>query len=140
MQGTSIHLTLPSFQFPLPLPPPSLSFLSSLLPLPPPPTQWCNIPITNTFQHLYKDTKFYCCKEKANVHVWQSWVEVKHYSVAYFDCIIKYCKKNFIEGGAQTHYVDLSGVHVSILCLSSTHMRSSALQHFKRLVLYVTIA
>jgi len=66
------------------------------------------------------------------VNVWQSWVKIKHYSVAYFDCIIKHCNRNFIEGGAHTHYVDLSGVHVSILCMSPTLMRSSGLQHFKR--------
>ena len=56
----------PLLPFP-PLPPQTVPFfLSSILPPPTScPPQWCNIPTTNTFQHLYKDTKFYCCKEKA---------------------------------------------------------------------------
>ena len=135
MQGTSNHLTLPSFQFSLSLPPPSLFFLSSLLPSPTScPPQWCNIPTTNTFPYLYKHCtriqNFTVVRKRLYVHVWQSWVEIKH-SVAYFDCIIKYCNRNFIEGGAHTHHVDLSGVHVSMLCMSPSLTRSSALQHFK---------
>ena len=27
------------------------------------------------------------CLAFPEIHVWQSWVEIEHYSVAYFDCI-----------------------------------------------------
>ena len=135
MQGTSNHLTLPSFQFPLPLPPPSLSFLSSLLPPPTScPPQWCNIPPPQTCSNTCtRIQNFTVVRKRLHVHVWQSWIEIKHYSVAYFDHIIKYCNRNFIEGGAHTHFVDLSGVHVSILCMSPTLTRSSALQTITQL-------
>ena len=128
----SNHFTLPSFQFPLPLPPPSLSLLSSPSPLPPSvhPNGETYPPQTHS-NTCTRIQNFTVVRKRLHVHVWQSWVEIKHYSVAYFDHIIKHCNRNFIEGGAHTHYVDLSSVHVSTLCISPTLTRSSALQHFK---------
>ena len=126
MQGTSNHLTLSS-QFPLSLPQPSL--FSSPPPTPSHPNGATYPPQTHS-NTCTRIQNFNVVRKRLRVHVWQSWVEIKH-SVAYFDCIIKYCNRNFIEGGVHTHFVDLSGVHVSTLCMSPTLMRSSALQHFK---------
>ena len=128
MQGTSNHLTLPS-QFP---PPPAPTFpFFPLLPLPPAHPNGATHPPQTHSNTCTRIQNFTVVRKRLHVHVWQSWVEIKHYSVAYFDCIIKYCNRNFIEGGAHTHYVDLSGVHVSTLCMSPTLTRSSGLQHFK---------
>ena len=98
-----------------------------LLPLTPPtscPPQWCNIPTINTFQHLYKDTKFYCCKEKATC----TCVAVLGGNQT-FCYIFRLCyqilQQKFHWGRCS---YTLWGVHASILC---TLIRSSALQHFK---------
>ena len=40
--------------------------------------------------------------------------------------------RNLIEGRAHMHYVDLSGVHASMLCISPALNRSNVLQHFER--------
>ena len=132
VQGTSNHLTLPSFQFPLSLPKPSLfsSPPSCPLPLPTHPNG-ATYPLQTHSNNCTRIQNFTVVRKRLHVHVWQSWMEIKHYSVAYFDHIIKHCNRNFIEGSAHTHYVDLSGVHVSTLCMSPTLTRSSALQHFK---------
>ena len=52
-------------------------------------------------------------------HLWQSWVEIKHYSVAYIfqPC---YCDQivvaqNIVKSRAHMHYVHLSGIHVPTL-------------------------
>ena len=43
--------------------------------------------------------------------MWQSRVEIGHYSIAYFDCVTA-----SIKGGAYTHCVDVLGIHASTLC------------------------
>ena len=43
---------------------------------------------------------------RIQVHMWQSWVQIGHYSVAYFDriTVFKVLKcRTFIKGGAHTH-------------------------------------
>ena len=50
--------------------------------------------------------------------MWQSQVEIEHYSVAYFDCIttFKVLKRSTsLKGGAYTRYVDLSGIDAASL-------------------------
>ena len=39
--------------------------------------------------------------------------------------------RNFTEGRAHMHYVDLSNVHASMLCISPALNRSTVLQHFE---------
>ena len=50
--------------------------------------------------------------------MWQSQVEVEHYSTAYFDRIttfkVVYCSTS-IKGGAHMHYVDLSCIDAASL-------------------------
>ena len=54
------------------------------------------------------------------LYMCQSRVEIKHYSVVYFDRITVFnallCSTS-IKGGAHlhSHYVDLSGIHASLL-------------------------
>ena len=51
-------------------------------------------------------------------YMWQSWVEIKHYSVAYFDRVTAFKvlqPGTSVKGGAHMHYVDLSGIHASSL-------------------------
>ena len=52
------------------------------------------------------------------MYMWQSRVEIEHYSVAYFDCITVFevlYRSTSIKDGAHTHYVDLSGIDVASL-------------------------
>ena len=44
------------------------------------------------------------------MHVWQSWVKIEDYSVAYFDRVR--------SAVAHTCYVDLSGIDAASLCVS----------------------
>ena len=44
--------------------------------------------------------------------MWQSWVKVKHYSIAYFDRVIVFevlQRSTSVKGGTHTQHVDLSG-------------------------------
>ena len=46
-------------------------------------------------------------------HMWQSRVEIEHYSVTYFDRITTFevlYRSTSVKGGAHTHYADLSGI------------------------------
>ena len=54
--------------------------------------------------------------------MWQSWVKIEHYSIAYFVCF---------TGGAHTRYVDLSGIHASLLHMSHALNGSFVLQFFE---------
>ena len=52
------------------------------------------------------------------MYMWQSRVEIEHYSVAYFDCITVFevlYRSTSIKDGAHTHYVDLSGIDLASL-------------------------
>ena len=52
------------------------------------------------------------------MYMWQSRVEIEHYSVAYFDCITVFevlYRSTSIKGGAHTRYVDLSGIDAASL-------------------------
>ena len=40
------------------------------------------------------------------IHVWQSWVEIVHYSVVYFDRIIAFKRRTFVKGRAHTRWVN----------------------------------
>ena len=54
--------------------------------------------------------------------MWQSWVEIKYYSVASFDSVttIKALQhRTSFKGGAHTQCIDLSGIHASLLCISA---------------------
>ena len=54
------------------------------------------------------------------MYMWQSRVEIEHYSVAYFDRITAFevlYRSTSIKGGAHTRYVDLSGIDVASLCI-----------------------
>ena len=69
--------------------------------------------------------------------MWQSRVEIEHYSVACFDCVIVFKvlqDRTSFKGGAHTHSVDSWTLDKStyIVHMSPTLNESSALQHFKR--------
>ena len=52
------------------------------------------------------------------MYMWQSQVEIKHYSVAYFDHITAFkvlYHSTSVKGGAHTHYVDLLGIDADSL-------------------------
>ena len=56
----------------------------------------------------------FCYLEKG--HLWQSRVEIKGYSVAYFDRIAAFkatYRWTSIKGGAHTHFIDLLAIHAS---------------------------
>ena len=52
-------------------------------------------------------------------YMWQSRVEIKDYSVVYFDRIavfeMLYCRTS-VKGGAHTRFVDILDVHASTNC------------------------
>ena len=53
-----------------------------------------------------------------HMYMWQSRVEIKHYSVAYFDHITAFkvlYRSTSIKGGAHTRYVDLLGIDAALL-------------------------
>ena len=67
-------------------------------------------------------------------HVWQSGVEIKHYSVVQFDCVTMFkalWRKTSIRGGL----IHVAEMHEYLLSLCSrmspTLNKSSALQHFE---------
>ena len=50
-----------------------------------------------------------CTSPRNTVLMWQSRVEIEHYSVAYFDCVIVFRAlqdRTSFKGGAHTHSVD----------------------------------
>ena len=53
------------------------------------------------------------------LHVWQSWVEIEYFSVAYFESVtvveVLYHRTS-IKGRARTCCVDMPGVRVSMQC------------------------
>ena len=54
--------------------------------------------------------------------MWQSRVEIEHYSAAYFDRVTAFKalqRSTSVKGGAHTHYVDLhvSGIDAFSLCV-----------------------
>ena len=51
-------------------------------------------------------------------HMWQSQVEIKDYSVAYFDHVTAFValyRSISVKGGAHTRYVELSGIDAALL-------------------------
>ena len=49
--------------------------------------------------------------------MWQSHVEIKDYSVVYFDCIVAFKALyhwTSVKGGAHTHFVGLLDIHASM--------------------------
>ena len=65
--------------------------------------------------------------------MWQSWVEIEHYSVAYFNCITAFevlqCRSS-IKVGANMCCVNASSIHEFNYAVHMNPM-SSVLQHFK---------
>ena len=64
-----------------------------------------------------QDTEFHLY---IKLDMWQSQVEIEHYSIVYFNCagafqVLK--RTTSIKGRAHTCYVDLSGIHASSLCI-----------------------
>ena len=56
--------------------------------------------------------------------MWQSQVEIEHYSIAYFDRATAFKAlqhRTSVKGRAHTHYVDLSGIHAYICCMYELH-------------------
>ena len=56
------------------------------------------------------------------MYMWQSWVEIKHYSVAYFDRVTYHVQnavvlKLLLRVGLIRNYVDLAGIHAPTLCI-----------------------
>ena len=68
-----------------------------------------------------------------NIIMWQSQVEIQHYSVVYFNCITAFevlYHRTSIKGGADMRCVNVVSIHE--FTQSSSLNRSSALEHFKR--------
>ena len=107
------HLTLPS-QSPFSLLQPSLSYPP--LPLSPPTHP-------NSATYPPQTHSLYCCKER--LHIYMAVL-----GGIYFDRIIMF-EMLKQKGQVYIHYVDLSGVYASMLCMSLALNRSSALQHFE---------
>ena len=70
-------------------------------------------------------------------HMWQSWVEIEHYSVAYFDHVptfkVLQCGTS-IKGGGNMHYENVSSIHgfiVYAVRMNPAFDRCSAIQRFK---------
>ena len=58
--------------------------------------------VTNT-QHYIQQLSFHTHPDKnCTSLIWQSWIDIKHYSIAYFDCITVYAS---INDGAHTRFV-----------------------------------
>ena len=47
--------------------------------------------------------------------MWQSQVEIEYYSVVFSTVLLSVVAQTSIKGGAHMHYVDLLGIHVSML-------------------------
>ena len=61
-----------------------------------------------------------CVGTSAQIHMWQSLVEVKHYSIAYFDCITTFkvlWHRTSVKDGVHACCIDGSGI-----CASTQHV------------------
>ena len=72
----------------------------------------CSIIVTPSNEHVFM----------YSMHIWQMWVEIEHYFVAYFDCITVFealYHRTSVKGGAHTRCLDLpvSGIDASLLCI-----------------------
>ena len=70
-------------------------------------------------------------------HIWQSWVEIEHYCIPYFDYVTTFevlQRRTSIKGGGNMHCVNVSSIHgfmVYALRMSPAFDRRSAIQCFK---------
>ena len=52
--------------------------------------------------------------------MWQSQIEIKHYSISYFDCITVFevlYRRSSVKGEAHTHYVNVVSIHELNQCI-----------------------
>ena len=96
-----------------------------------PPTPHCGILHIQCIHDLWPYIKYY------TTHIWQSWVEIKHYSIAYFDCITTF-KALWRRTSVKGSYVLRRLIRYSCtftartVCMSLVLNRSSVLQRFER--------
>ena len=67
--------------------------------------------------------------------MWQSRVEIEHYSIAYFDHVTAFealYRSTSIKGGARMCYVDLSDIDGASLHMSPVFNGSTAIQRIER--------
>ena len=72
--------------------------------------------------HMFACVNVHVCVQlhyiASNKHLWQSQVEIEHYSVAYFNRVTMFkvllCTTS-VKGGAHMRYIDLSAIHASSL-------------------------